>query len=338
MPVRLVDIARRSGLSVSTVSRILNNKASNCRISKKTAEHVRATANELHYHPNELARGLRVKKTHTIGLIIPDISNPFFSHVSRIIQHKAHTLGYSLIVCNTNEDIDLELEHTSLLWRKGVDGLIVMPVGVRYNHLEHLMKEHVPIVLLDRCFEGLDTSSVIVDNHRGAFNATEHLIQQGHTRIAIIQGLRGTSTNEGRLSGYRDALAAHGIPVNDRYLVGNDYRQANGCNATKLLLDLDVPPTAIFSTSDLITLGVLEALSSEGLRVPDDVSLVMFDDIDFAPYLHCPITAVAQPKENMGESAVKLLIEQMKSPGKKMIKRILLEPVLVVRNSVKKIR
>jgi LacI family transcriptional regulator len=244
-------------------------------------------------------------------------------------------MGYSLVVCDTDENLDLEIEHTNLLLSKRVDGLIIMPVGQSCDHLRKLRKEGMPFVLVDRTFDELEASSVVVDNYRGAFDAVEHLIEYGHTKIAIIQGLPNTSTNMGRLKGYLDALAKHGITPVEELMVGNSFRTATGYVETKVLLSMPSPPTAIFATSDLITLGVLEAIEEEGLSIPNDISLAVFDEIDFGPFLKCPLTTVAQPKENMGELAVKILVDQLKSKQKKETKRIVLKPTLVRRNSVR---
>lgn len=334
MAVTLNDIAEQAGVSVSTVSRVLNKKASKYRISRETEAAILEAARNLKYRPNQIARGLRLNKTNTLGIIAPDISNPFFAYVIKRVQNVAHHLGYSVVVCNTDENLEQEIEHVNVMYRNRVDGLIAMPVGQQYSHYsEWFERGGRPLVLLDRCFDAIDASSVVVDNYSGSFEAVKHLIEHGHHRIAFIQGLPGTYTNNERLRGYRAALESHGIPFNDDMIVGGDFREENGYMETKLLLTSSDPPTAIFATSDLITLGALKAISEEGLEVPRDISLIMFDDVDFAPYLRCPITAVRQPKELMGEMAVKLLVEELKEERRES-KRIVLKTSLVVRESV----
>jgi LacI family transcriptional regulator len=337
MPATLNDIAARAGVSASTASRVLNGQAPKYRISSETERAVRRAAQELKYRANHLARGLRLSKTHTLGVIAPDISNPFFAHIIKRIQSAAHGHGYSLVVCNTDESLDLEREQVSLLQRKRVDGLIAMPVGQRYDHFEDWIEKGVPLVLVDRGSDDVEVPCVSVDNYRGAYEATEHLVAAGHRRIALIQGLPGTSTNTARVRGYRDALEAHGLPVEEALIVGGDFRQQNGYVETKLLLQREHPPTAIFATGDLITLGALDALAEEGASIPDDVSLISFDDFDFAPHLRCPLTVVRQPKEMMGEVAVKLLVELLDG-GEREARRIVLRPKLVVRASVATLR
>lgn len=337
MPVTLKDIAEKSGVSVSTVTRVLNNKAREYRISEETAKLVLQTARRLKYRPNQLARGLRLRKTHTIGLLAPDISNPFFASVTSRIQNVAATYGYSLIICNTNEDQSIEIEQTQLLFSKGVDGFLIMPVGLSFKHLQTLRQEGIPVVLIDRCFEELPFDSVVIDNYRGAYHAVNHMIEYGHERIAMIQGLPHTYTNDGRVKGYRDALREHHIAVNPRYIVGRDFGRENGYREAKRLLTGKTPPTAIFLSSDLIALGALQAIFELGLQIPDDISLVAFDDIDFAPFLVSPLTVVSQPKDSMGEIAVRLLMNAISGTNHTRPITEILQPELIVRSSVKKI-
>lgn len=338
MAVTLKDIAKKSGLSVSIVSRVLNRQSEKYRISSDTTRKVLKTARELNYRPNQLARGLRLKKTHTLGLIAPDLSNPFFAAIIKSAQSVAHQFGYTLVVCDTDEDLQLEIEHVNMLHSKGVDGLIVLPVGQRSSHFDFLVKQSVPLVIVDRVLDHIVSNTVVVDNRSGAREAVEHLIAYGHRRIAIIQGLPGTYTSEGRVQGYLDAFAAHRIPVDDSLIVGKDFRKQSGYVETKLLLGRRNRPTAIFAAGDLITLGALEAIAEEGLEVPRDLSIVAFDDVESAEFFRCPITVVAQPKEMIGEVAVKLLIDQMKSPARHETRQIVLKPDLIIRESVAPVR
>ncbi len=339
MPTTLKDIAQKSGLSISIVSRVLNKKTAKYRISRETEKLVLKTARDLNYRPNQLARGLRLRKTHTIGLVAPDISNPFFASIIKKAESVAHSLGYTLVVCDSDENSQLEVEHVGLLQAKGVDGLIVLPVGKKRAHLDAVIASGLPLVTADRSFPDLPASSVVLDNHAGATEAIEYLVDHGHTRIAIIQGLRETITNRERLRGYLDVHAKYRIPVDEGLIVGNDFRRENGYVETTLLLRSHHPPTAIFTTSDLITLGALQAISEQGLEVPRDVSIVAFDDVESAEFFRCPITAVSQPKESIGEIAVKLLTDHIRDQrGSPEIRSIVLKPTLIVRDSVAPVR
>lgn len=210
-----------------------------------------------------------------------------------------------------------------------------MPVGVEFSHIEELLNENYPMVLLDRCFESLDTNSVIVDNFQGARTATEYLISLGHTNIAIILGLRNTYTTNERLRGYTSAMGDNNIAINSQYVAGKDYRIENGYIETRFLLSLETPPSAIFTTSDLITIGALKAIYEENLNISDDISLIAFDDSEFAPFLKSPLTAIRQPKEIMGEMAVKLLLDDINGNKAETTKsKIVLKPKLIIRESV----
>ncbi|MEG8989759.1 LacI family DNA-binding transcriptional regulator [Ignavibacteria bacterium 4148-Me] len=338
MSVTIDDIAKLTGFSITTVSRVLNKKAKKYRISKKTADIINKKAIELGYRPNDIARSLRLKKTNLVGLIVPDISNPFFSYITSVIQNLASEYGYSLIVANTNEDIEKEIENIEIFRRKGVDGYIIMPVGIKHEHLEELIKYNKALVLLDRNISVLNANCVVVNNYLGSYEATEYLIRMGHKRIGVIQGLPNTSTNNERLLGYRNALADNGIPIDETLIMGNDFRSENGYLSTIKLMELKEPPTVIFAFSDLITLGTIKACYEKGYRIPDDVSIIAFDDFEFAPFLQTPITVIEQPKYLMAEYAIKLLIENMRNNNPNLSKRkIVLSPKLIIRNSVKKL-
>lgn len=324
---------------MSIVSRVLNKKTAKYRISKETEKLVLRTARELNYRPNQLARGLRLRKSHTIGLVAPDISNPFFASIIKTAEGVAHSLGYTLVVCDSDENSQLEVEHVGLLQAKGVDGLVVLPVGQKRAHLDAVITAGLPLVTADRSFPDLKASSVVIDNYAGARDAVEHLLEHGHTRIAIIQGLRETITNRERLRGYLDALAKFDLPVDESLIVGNDFRRENGYVETMLLLRSSRPPTAIFTTSDLITLGALQAISEQGLEVPRDISIVAFDDVESAEFFRCPITAVSQPRESIGQVAIKLLTDHIRDQrGSQEVRSIVLKPTLIIRESVASIQ
>jgi len=337
MQITLKDIARKAGVSVSTVTRVLNGKAKKYRISDETSKNVLKHARELKYRPNQLARSLRLKKTHTFGLFVPDLYNPFFSYIASRIQNLVANLGYSLIISNTSENQYIEIEQTQLLVSKGVDGFIIMPVGLSFKHLLNVKKERIPIVLIDRCFEELPFNSVVIDNYKGAFTAVEHLIQFGHKSIAMIQGIPNTYTNNGRVKGYRDAMKKNKLKIKRDYIVGSDFGRENGYQSTKKLLSRKEKPTAIFLASDLIALGALDAIAEKGLNIPNDISLIAFDDIDFAPFLLSPLSVVSQPRDELSETAVDLLLQQISNPRMEKTKTKILSTNLIKRESVKRI-
>ena len=333
MRATLKDIAHRTGFSVSTISRVLHDRSKKYKIGDATKQLIKQAAEDLGYRPNSLARGLRLRQTNEIGIVVPDISNPFFSALIKSFAAELRRGGNNFIVYDSDEDITIERASIRSLLEKRVDGIIIASVGQDSTHLEKLRNSSVPLVTVDRCFNSLDVDSVSVDNVQGTLLAVNHLIREGHTRIAFIQGLPGTYANETRLRGYKLALEQASIPVDEHLVVGDDFRSMNGYLETRLLLSMPSPPTAIFTAGDLIALGALEACKESGFRIPDDVSLATFDDPVFATYLSPALTAVEQPISRMAEMAVAMLYRRIRTPNVER-RQILLEPKLNIRNSV----
>ncbi len=336
MLTTLKDIAEKTGYSISTVSRVLHDKSQKSKISEEAQLKIKQTAKDLGYRLNTLARGLRLQKTHEIGVIVPDISNPFFSALIKSIATELRKGGYNFIVYDSDEDIAIERSSITSLLEKRVDGLIIASVGQDFSHLLKICNTEIPFVMIDRCFDSLDVDSVSVDNVKGSLLAVNYLIKEGHSRIAFIQGLPGTYANETRLQGYKRALHNAGISIDEHLIVGDDFRSLNGYLETKLLLKLSDPPTAIFTAGDLIALGALEACRENNIIIPDDLSLITFDDPVFATYLSPALTAVEQPISKMAEMAVAMLYRRMKNLNDDR-RQVLLEPKLNVRNSVSRI-
>ena len=333
MACTLSDIAQKTGFSVSTVSRVLHDKSNRYKIRDETKETIRRVAQELGYTPNKIARGLRLNQTHQLGIIVADLANPFFATMVKSITKEARKSGYSIIVCDSDENTHLEQEALKTLLENRVDGLLIAAVGLERAHLEQFASGSTPIVLLDRLYDDMPVDAVSVDNIKGAYAATQHLIQRGHTRIAMLQGLPGTYANTGRLNGYKQALLDAGIPVREEYIVGDDFGTLNGAVGMKQLLHLPEPPTAVFAAGDLIALGALDAVRGERRSIPRDVSLIQFDDPGFAQHLSPALSAVEQPIEQMGEKGVTLLLRRLRDPSSSP-RRVLLEPRLNVRESV----
>ena len=336
MSVRLVDIARKTGYSVSTVSRALHNESSTSKISDKATAKIRAVADELGYKANKLARSLKSRKTYEIGVVVSDIMNPFFATLVKSISKELRNIGYTLMLCDSDENTDFEKESIVHLLEKRVDGLILAPVGLESEHVEEIRKANIPTILVDRILHNSLFDTVSVDNYKGGCLATEYLIKEGHTRIAFIQGLQGTVTNVQRLKGFEDTLKKYNLKIPKKYIVGDDFRSLNGYLQTKTLLKYNNPPTAIFSAGDLIALGCIQAINEENLKIPRDISLVTFDDPKFFALLSPPITVIRQPVTEMGVSAVKLLIDRIQNITVDH-KHIQFNPELIIRDSVKRI-
>ncbi|NUN10076.1 MAG: LacI family DNA-binding transcriptional regulator [Ignavibacteriaceae bacterium] len=336
MPVTLKDIAKIAGVSVSTVSRVLHDNSKKYTISDETILKVKEAAKNLGYRVNALARGLRQNKTCEIGVIVPDISNPFFAELVKSLAGELRVKGYNIIVFDSDEDPLIEQSALKSLIEKRVDGLVVASVGQDFTQIKKVRDTEMPMVMVDRCFDELDVDSVSVDNVLGSMLAVNYLINEGHRRIAFIQGLPGTYANETRLQGYKKALHNAGIPIDKHLIAGNDFRSFNGYLKTKYLLKLSNPPTAIFTAGDLIALGALEACKENNVRIPNDISLVTFDDPDYASYLSPAVTAIEQPIKKIAQMAVAMLYDRI-SDSRNERRKILLEPKLNIRNSVARI-
>ena len=333
----LKKIAQKSGLSVPTVSRVLTGKGAQYRISRTTIDLVNSIATELNYTPNYLASGLRLKRTLTIGLIIPDISNPFFSSLARSVEKSARRDGYSIILCDSEETTKIEIESFKLLERRKVDGMIVSPVGQESKHFLAGSETRVPMVLVDRYFPDLPIPFVTSDNYLGAVEAVTYLIENGHRSIACIQGLQDTSSNIERVRGFVDAHNKNGLTVDESLIVGDNFGEENGYIEAKLLMKRAKRPTAVFCVGNLISLGVLRALAEEGLSIPQDLSLISFDDQPYFSFLSPPITTVAQQNKELGRIAAKLLVEQIESPTTHEAGGIFVPTKLLIRSSVRRL-
>ncbi len=307
----LKAIAARLGVSVTTVSRSINGQGARYRISEKTQRAVQRLARRLDFTPNPIARGLRLKKTATIGLVIPDVSNPFFARIAHRIAVAARDHRHSVLLADSQEDTALEVEAIGLLMRRQVDGLILCPVGLSDAHLRPMARASIPFVLVDRHFPKLPLPVVTSDNIGGARGAMRHLLDAGHRRIGVLQGLPGTSTNRDRITGLRAAMAARRLPPDTAPMAGETFLEDSGFRAARRLLRARPRPTALFALGNLIALGALRAIADAGLRVPEDISLVAFDDHPYAPHLSAPITTVAQDVDALGRVAAEILFARI---------------------------
>jgi len=330
--VTIRDVAEAAGFSVNTVSRALNDKPD---VSKATKHAILETAKKLGYRPNKLARGLRSNKTQTIGVIVADIANPFFGAVVKGVEEAAREHGLSIILGNTDEDYEKEKEAVQTMLSERVDGLLLTPCQKERKTIEDLERSGLPFVLLGRCFDELATDYVVPDELQGGFLATEHLLEMGHTRIAMIDAPLYISSARRRLEGYKRALIQHGIAVDESLVTTQALTVEEGYRVAKAVLRQTPPPTAIFAYSDFVAFGVMKAVREAGLRIPEDIAIVGFDDVEFSSCLEVPLTTIKSPKEKMGEEATKVLLEKIKNGKQSHRKEIKLEVKLVVRQSTK---
>ncbi|MEW5961685.1 MAG: LacI family DNA-binding transcriptional regulator, partial [Chloroflexota bacterium] len=277
MPVTMREVAQKAGVSIKTVSRVVNEQGE---ISEATRERVLAAIGELGYRPSRIARAMVTQRTRTVGFIIPDITNPFFSEVARGIQDTAQANGYNVFICNTEED---PAEHLQILYSladQGVDGLIIFSSVVGDEDLNHFADSFRPIVAINRLTDHPHISRIIVDNYRGARLAVDHLVARGHTAVGMLSGPSGISLGRiRRVEGFCDGLAAHGLPLRDEWLVKVPPGMSHGREAVHRLLTGYPEITALFCYNDLLALGAIRACRDLGRRVPEDCAIVGFDDI-----------------------------------------------------------
>jgi LacI family transcriptional regulator len=322
-------VAERAGVSTATVSRVL---AGGSGVRRELIESVQEAVRLLDYQPNRVARNLRVRATRTIGLIIPDIQNPFFTSVVRGIEDVLQGDGYTLLLGNTDDNQERERVYLSTLHAEGVAGIILVTSDGRTPEFRRLLKAKVPLVVIDRVPAGLNVDAVTVANLEGAREATAHLIDLGHRRIGFIGGPAHLSTASERQSGYEEALRAAGYASAPELIKYGDFRQTGGYRAMRELLAIPEPPTAVFIANNLMTLGALQAIHECGLSIPDDIGIISFDDMSWATSLQPPLTAVAQPTYELGATAAELLLARMRDP-ERPVRRVVLNTELMIRAS-----
>ncbi|MDX8432433.1 LacI family transcriptional regulator [Mesorhizobium sp. M4B.F.Ca.ET.215.01.1.1] len=329
----IADVARYAGVSVATVSHVMNRTR---HVEPETAERVRAAIAALRYSPNSLARSLRRGETKTIGLLLPDNSNPFFASVARQIEDAGFVAGYTVILCNSDGSAEKEERYLSVLMAKQIDGLIFAGSSDHAGVFSRLAPD-VPAVLLDREIHSVHVDSVLVDHDHGGYLAGQYLVGLGHKRIGVIGGPRDSSSSPARLRGFTRALQEAGVDLPASAVVDSDYHFAGGRLAMERLLTQAPDITAVFACNDLMAMGAVTALRSRGLRVPDDMSMIGFDDIPYAVTTWPPLTTIAQPVEKIGTRAVSLLLERVAEPAAHSRREILM-PVLVERESCAPLR
>lgn len=304
----IVEVARRARVSTSTVSHVLNGTRF---VSPATRTRVEAAVAGLRYRPNALARSLRRGRSHTLGMIVPDSANPFFAEMGRAIELAAFEAGFSVILCNTENDRDKERLYLKVLAENQVAGVVLVAAGERDDSFESLAHGRLPVVAMDRERPGLALDTVLADHRLGGQLATRHLIGLGHRRIGCVTGPARLSPSVERLAGYRRALREADVPLDEALVVRGDFHAATGAAAARALLGSPGRPTAVFACNDLMAMGVLSAAAAAGLRVPADLAVVGYDDIELAPFTIPSLSTVAQPKREMGQEVVKLLLNRI---------------------------
>nr|WP_042273478.1 LacI family DNA-binding transcriptional regulator [[Clostridium] dakarense] len=334
MSVTIKDIANLAGVSKTTVSKVINNKDES--ISKATKDKILKIMKEQNYVPNKLAQGLVTKRTKTIGLLIPDIRNPFFTDISRGAEDYARKEGYNIIFCSTDEDYEREVECIEMICEKMVDGIIFAPSSNTSNKDDRYKNLNTPMVLVDKNLDISNSKGLVkVDNKNGTYEATKHLINKGHKEILYLSGPLKNDITRDRLNGYLRALEKNNVNLNEDYIVEGKYKYEWSYEFIKNMKEINY--TAICCANDLMAIGAIQALRERGLNVPNDISVVGFDDIQTAKLIDPSLTTVRQPAYEMGEKASEILIDYLKNKDKDSVGTITFKPELIVRNSTKSI-
>jgi LacI family transcriptional regulator len=324
------DVAARAGVSSITVSRVINNSGS---VSEKTRVRVEMAIAELNFVPNQLAQGLRSKRTSTLALVVTDITNPFFTTLARGAEDVASEAGYSVVFCNTDESVDKERKYLQLLFQQQVAGILLVPARSEPASIELIQKHNTQVVVLDRQVPGVEVDVIRCDSVDGAYRIVSHLLELGHRKIAILNGPQGVSTADDRLAGYERAMQEAGVYDYANLMYSGYFSFASGYEMAQQMIATVPRPTAVFATNNFVANGALEALRGNALDVPGDMAVVCFDELPMNIVGDPFLTAIAQPAYELGQEAARLLIAQLKggSPGRRQ--EVILPTELIVRAS-----
>ncbi|MBS3788147.1 MAG: LacI family DNA-binding transcriptional regulator [Candidatus Bipolaricaulota bacterium] len=333
MGTTIEDVAEKADVSITTVSAVINDSRY---VSPELTERVEQAIEELNYQPDQLGRGLRKGQSNTIGLLVSDITNPFFPKVARGVEDCVRENHYNLILCNTDEDPVEEKHYISLLRTQRVDGIIVAPTSKGARNLEPLTEESIPIVLIDRSVDGLDLPEITSDNYSGAYRAVEYLIEKGHRKIGFVSGIEGVQSTDKRLSGYKDALSDNSVEFRKDYVVMGNSKINDSYEGAKKLLRSSNGVTAIFASNNMMLIGALQYLKESSISYPEEISVICFDDTEWGNAVTPGITSVSQKPYEIGYEAGKVIFQLISGSAGEVAKdRLVLPTKLVERESVK---
>lgn len=329
--VTIRDVAKLAGVSLATVSNVVNGTRP---VAAETRARVQRAVEALGYAPHAAARSMRGGTSGLIGLIVADITNPFFTSLVQSIERAASSYGHAVLLCNSDEDVEREQQHLQLLHTQRVDGIVLAATGhASRGRAAALDRLRVPVVLVDRAFGEFGLDAVMLDNRRAALEATRHIVGWGHRRIAMLTGPATLSTGADRIAGYREALLEAGIAVDESLVRDTGFREERAYEAACELLGAPARPTAIFAANNLIAIGVMRAIADLKLSCPNDVSVVSIDDFPWVNAFRPRLTTVAQPVAAMGEAAVRLLFARIEGRAAAETRVEVMAPMLMVRDS-----
>jgi LacI family transcriptional regulator len=324
------QVAELAQVSVATVSRVINDSGY---VSPKLRARVLQAMRELNYELNAPARSLRRQETRTVGVLVPQVDHPFFSALSFVIEKTLAAGGYTTFICSAEEDSDKEKEYTQMMLRQRVDGVIIGPTGYSEENLQRLIDQRIPVVLVDRDLPQLALHRVLINNFQGGYDGMQHLLMLGHRQIGVIGAHEYSGAIDQRLKGVRAACADSDTGITPGVMLTSGLQQyEQGYLCAQQLIGQAPRPTAIFALNDVLAVGAMRAANELGMRVPDDISIVGFDDIPLASYVVPALTTIAQPIYDIGECAAQILLNQM-TDSEPSVETVLFETELVVRKS-----
>jgi len=336
--VTIKHIAKLAGVSFSTVAKALRNDSV---VNVKTREKIHKIASEVNYYPNLLAKGLKNKKTKTIGIILNDLKNPFYSEIYKVIGDILNEKDYTMLLCDSNYDQKLERKNIITMLSNGVEGLIISPINESSDNIKFIIESGLKAVFIDSLPEFHNINYVYVNHERAAFLAAEHLILNGHKDILLLNGPEELSSSQHFLRGYLQALSKYKIKQEENLITFSDISIKSGNEALKTIFEnkviSEVGITAIMSLSDLLAIGVYEAAKEMHFNIPDDISVIGYDNIFATNYMHPPLTTVHQPKNRTGLYSINILLDQIISDSQEF-KKIIIDPILIERESVRRMK
>jgi LacI family transcriptional regulator len=325
------DVAALAGVSYTTVSHVINHTRP---VSDKVRTEVEAAIRRLNYVPSAVARSLKQQSTFTIGLLVSNCSNPFFAELAQGIEDICYRAGYTVILCNSDDQPERQQTYLRVLIEKRIDGLIICSAGDDLGLAEHLREAKMPVMIVDRAVKGVSADLVQIDHLKGGYLATRHLLEHKHKSIGCIAGPDTTSVSAERLNGYRKALAEAGAPFRSEWVVMGDFTAEGGYKAARILLKRS-EITAVFASNDLMGIGLLRFAAEHGIRVPHHLSVIGFDGIDLGRYIYPALTTVGQSIRREGEIVAGALLERIRKGGEGRLRKILMSPELTLRESTK---
>ena len=333
MNITIKDVAKIANVSYATVSRALSGSKE---VSESTRKRIVDICNKIGYSPNAIARGLVTSNTYTIGLIVPDITNPFYPEVALGVEDEARRNGYNIFLCNTNFEIEREKSYFKLLLEKRVEGIIIASISDEARNSFISYNSRLPIVYIGSDPKEISCNFVATDNVKAGFLAAEYLIKLGHNKIAFLGGSSGSNSYQDRLKGFMTAMKKNGLKPDTTLIKGNGFRRENGYKIIKGMIDEKIIPAAIIAANDLVALGVIEGCEELNLNVPEDISVIGFDDIPYASLPKIKLTTVSQSKYSLGKRAFDMVFKLLKDKIPKKGLQEILQPELMIRTTCKK--